>query len=284
MPLVEVVTQPQSSDAAITRAVNFVKAIGKTPVVVKDGPGFLVNRLLLPQFAEAGYLLEEGHRITNVDRAMKKFGMPMGTFELLDEIGLDVGLKVSHILHASLGEHYRPADAISNLVERSKKDSQPRFGRKTGLGFYVWDSPGGKRLQPDQEKIDALVFQNGSRKSPPEFTDEAIVRRLVFPMINEAARILAEKLVDEPAQIDLAMIFGTGFPPFRGGLLKYADSVGLENIVAELDRLAKAHGSRLAASEALKALAKGPGKFYALVKDVHRDAAKSKNARPEQLY
>lgn len=262
MPLIEVVYHDKSSPEAISRAVNYSRAIGKTPVVVKDGPGFLVNRLLMPWLNESAFMLEEGFPIEVLDRVAKKFGMPMGSCELLDEIGIDVGAKVSHILNEAFGERADACKATDKIVAASKGAAQPRFGRKTGLGFYTWDRPGGKKQAPDQEAINKILF-GGAAPRCPEYTEEALQWRMFFPMINEAAMALEEGIVATPDMCDLAMIFGTGFPPFKGGLLRYADSVGLDKVVAELDRLSQKYGARMKPSEALKKRASGSRKFYA---------------------
>jgi len=259
MPLVEVVSHDKVSNETIARAVQYVKNIGKTPVVVKDGPGFLVNRILMPWLNEAGYCLLEGYSIAGMDKVLKNFGMPMGACELLDEIGLDVASKVAKILYKDLGERSKPSDAVDRIL--SEKDSK-RLGRKSGLGLYTWDKAGGRRQTPDTENINKLLFPNSAIPRAPEYTPESLVRRQIFPMINEAAVILQEGLTAGPAQVDLAMIFGTGFAPFRGGLCRYADSVGLERVVAELERLSDIHGARLAPSQALKDFASSSGKFY----------------------
>jgi 3-hydroxyacyl-CoA dehydrogenase/enoyl-CoA hydratase/3-hydroxybutyryl-CoA epimerase len=198
-----------------------------------------------------------------MDEVLKQFGMPMGPCELLDEIGLDVAAKVAHILHKDLGERSASSDAIDRILETSKdKDGKvTRLGRKGGLGLYFWDRAGGRRVAPDQQFVDEALFR-GIKPKTPEHTSESLVRRMIYPMINEAAAILAEGLVASPAHVDLGMIFGTGFPPFRGGLLRYADSIGLDKVVAELERLSELHGPRLAPSPALRALAKDKGRFY----------------------
>jgi 3-hydroxyacyl-CoA dehydrogenase/enoyl-CoA hydratase/3-hydroxybutyryl-CoA epimerase len=260
MPLVEVVAHPQASPEALARGVAYVKAIGKTPVVVQDGPGFLVNRLLMPWLNEAGFLLGQGFRIATLDHAARAFGLPMGPCELLDEIGIDVASKVAHILHSSLGARAAAAPATDRILEDAKKSTSTvsRLGRKSGLGFYFWDKPGGKRLENDQAGIDAILGSS----SPPEASLESLQRQMIYPMINEAALALEEGIARHPADVDLAMIMGMGFPPFRGGLLRYADQVGLPKVVAELERLAQSHGVRLEPSAALKSLAKGRGRFY----------------------
>ena len=262
MPLVEVIAHPKSSAESVARAVQFAKAIGKTPVVVQDGPGFLVNRLLMPWLNEAGFCLTEGFSIELLDKTLKKFGMPMGPCELIDEVGIDVASKVSHILHNDFGDRAKPAPAVDRVMEANKGQTIQRLGRKSGLGFYKWDGPGGRRVEPDVDAIEKILFASGSKPTPKEFTPESLVRRMIYPMINEAARALDEKIVAAPADCDLAMIFGTGFPPFRGGLLRYADSVGLKKIVAELDRLAEIHGERMKPSDALRKFANERGTFY----------------------
>lgn len=262
MPLVEVVTHPQIAPETVARAVAYVKAIGKTPVVVKDGPGFLVNRLLLPWLNEAGYCLQEGYDIVETDKILKNFGMPMGPFELLDEIGLDVACKVSHILHDSLGERFKPADGLDKILEENKKlpkGATPRLGKKSGLGFYKWES--GRRKEADTEAINKILFPGGV-KAKVELNRETIVRRMIYPMINETALILKEGIVEKAWQVDVGMIFGTGFPPFRGGLCRYADSIGLKNIESELQRMSTLYGPRLKPTEALTQYAQDSGRFY----------------------
>jgi 3-hydroxyacyl-CoA dehydrogenase/enoyl-CoA hydratase/3-hydroxybutyryl-CoA epimerase len=260
MPLVEVVTHNNISAQTTARAVAYVKAIGKTPVVVKDGPGFLVNRLLLPWLNEAGHCLAEGYDILETDFILKKFGMPMGPFELLDEIGLDVACKVSHILHQSLGERFAPSDVLDKIVEANKKNdaNHQRLGKKSGLGFYRWEN--GKRQDLDEEEIDNIVHNSHTQHISPN-ADE-LLARMIYPMVNETAVLLAEGIVDEAWQVDVGMIFGTGFPPFRGGLCRYADSIGLDVIVESLNKLSETHGSRLKPSQALIDLAKNKNSFY----------------------
>jgi 3-hydroxyacyl-CoA dehydrogenase/enoyl-CoA hydratase/3-hydroxybutyryl-CoA epimerase len=265
MPLVEIIRHAGSSEEVTARAVAFAKAIGKTPVVVKDGPGFLVNRLLMPWLNEAAWCLIEGFEIKTLDRVAKDFGMPMGPCELIDEVGIDVACKVSHILFEAFGERAQPSPATDKVMDdnKGKDPKQQRLGRKSGLGFYKWEKPGGKRVEPDTEAVNRILF-GANPPRQPEYSDEGLVRRMFYPMINEAARALKEGIVESPAQLDLAMIFGTGFPPFRGGPCRYAYSVALKKIEAELDRMANLHGERMKASEALREFAsQGAGRFYA---------------------
>jgi len=262
MPLIEVIAHKKSSDQAIAKAVLYSRAIGKTPVVVRDGPGFLVNRLLMPWLNEAGYMLQEGYRIETLDRIAKKFGMPMGPCELLDEIGIDVAAKVGHILESAFGERAKAASA-SDLIAADKSTGTPRLGRKSGLGFYRWDKPAGRRLEADSVAIEKIVFADAKVPNEPEHSYESVVKRMFYPMINEATLAIEEGIVDRVEQVDLAMIFGTGFPPFRGGLCRWADSIGLNKVQAELERLSEAHGLRLKPTTALmKMAATDSSKFY----------------------
>jgi 3-hydroxyacyl-CoA dehydrogenase/enoyl-CoA hydratase/3-hydroxybutyryl-CoA epimerase len=216
----------------------------------------------MPWLNEAAWCLWEGYPMAALEKALKNFGMPMGPLELLDEVGLDVAGKVGHILEGSFGERAAPAPVLDKLAGAAKAapGKQPRLGRKSGLGFYTFDKPGGRKQALDPKILEILFA--GAHPSAPEFTEEGLVRRMIYPMINEAAIALEESIVSGPAQVDLAMIFGTGFPPFRGGLLRYADGIGVSKIVAELDRLAEIHGKRLKPSAALRKVADGAGRFY----------------------
>jgi 3-hydroxyacyl-CoA dehydrogenase/enoyl-CoA hydratase/3-hydroxybutyryl-CoA epimerase len=237
--------------------VAYSKAIGKTPVVVKDGPGFLVNRLLMPWLGEAGYALEDGYDILAMDKALKNFGMPMGPFELLDEVGLDVSCKVGHILHKDLGERAKPGTALDKILDKNKETGEQRLGRKTNLGIYKWNPENGRRIAPDYEYISKTI--HGGNYAKKAINAEEMIKRQLYPMVNEASRALLEdNLVTGPEMLDLAMIFGTGFPPFRGGLLRWADSVGVKNIVEELNKLEQEHGSRFKPADCLVNL----DKFY----------------------
>jgi len=261
MPLIEVIYHAKSRPECIAQAVQYSRAIGKTPVVVKDGPGFLVNRLLMPWLNEAAFMLEEGFSIPLLDKVAKNFGMPMGPFELMDEIGIDVGSKVGHILNEAFGDRAKASTVSDKIVAASKESSTPRFGRKTGLGFYTWDRPGGRRQEADEEGIRKIIFQ-GSTPRCPDHTEESLAWRMFFPMINEAALALNEGIVESPEMCDLAMIFGTGFPPFKGGLLRYADRVGLDKVVAELERLSQKYGARMQPCQPLMEKAKKGERFY----------------------
>ena len=224
MPLVEVIVGRATSDEAVATVVDLSRRLKKTPVVVKDGPGFLVNRILMAYLSEAMQLLKDGTPIETVDQAMRRFGMPMGPFELLDQVGLDVAHKVSVILGQAFGDRVRP----SRILEAAA--TQRRLGKKSGQGFYRWK--GERRGSPDPT-VYALVNDRGGRVAP----EGEAVDRMILPMINEAALCLVEGIARTPADVDLAMVMGTGFPPFRGGLLRYADTLGMAEVVQRMDRL-----------------------------------------------
>ncbi len=251
MPLIEVIRGKQTSDLAVASVVAFSKKLGKTPIVVKDSPGFVVNRILGPYLVEATYLLLEGVSVSQIDGALEKFGMPMGPVTLLDVAGLDVTSKVSKVLYGAFGERMKPPALMDVLV------SDGRLGQKVGKGIFLYDSKG-TRLGEDPTVWTKLGIKPGKTK----LSDETIVKRLIYLMINEAARCLAEEVVRDPADIDIGMIFGTGFAPFRGGLLNYADSVGAENIVSDLELFVHSHGTKYAPCEYLQQLSVGKKTFF----------------------
>ncbi|MBL7715841.1 MAG: enoyl-CoA hydratase/isomerase family protein [Bdellovibrionales bacterium] len=251
MPLVEVIRGAKSSDTAVSAVYQLSKALGKTPIVVKDAPGFLVNRLLMPYLNEATWMLADGATIPELDTAMLDFGMPMGPMELIDEVGVDVGEKVAHILNEAFGERVKPAPFNSKIV------SAGRLGKKNGKGLYLWDATGRKKtLEPEIYNILGVTPKSGA------VSKEEIIERCVLPMINEAARCLEEKVVETAGEVDLGMIMGTGFPPFRGGLLRYADTLGVKHVVERLRHYETRFGARYAPSPALLEREKSGANFY----------------------
>lgn len=250
MQLVEVIAGSHSSHDAVRAAAAFVRRLGKTPVVVRDGPGFLVNRLLAFYSAEAMWLLDEGYRVEDVDRAMLEWGMPMGPLRLADEVGLDVSAKVGQILHAAFPERL----VFPAWIERLAEDAA-RLGVKSGKGIYRYT--GGRDAGADP----ALYATLGLRPERRNPDLAALAERLVLPMVNEAARCLGERLVEGPGPLDLALVLGIGFPPFRGGLCRWADERGLASIVDDLRHLATTCGPRMAPSEELVRQA-AQGAFY----------------------
>jgi 3-hydroxyacyl-CoA dehydrogenase/enoyl-CoA hydratase/3-hydroxybutyryl-CoA epimerase len=250
MPLVEVIRGERSSDETIATIFDLAKKLGKTPVVVRDSPGFLVNRILAPYLCEAVRLIREGCRIEHVDEALTEFGMPVGPIALLDDVGLDVAVKGGEILQAAFPDRMGSAGQEALVASG-------RLGRKSGAGFYEYE--GSKRLGPSK---DAYATLGASPADHPPLTKEEVVDRLVLLMVNEAAYCLEDGVVTRPEKLDLAMIFGTGFPPFRGGLLKYADTRGAVEVRAELSSLAALHGPRFAPAPLLAHLAEKGGSFY----------------------
>jgi len=259
MPLVEIIRTPQTSDETIATIVELSRKIGKIPIVVKDSCGFLVNRILLPYLNEAGLLLEEGVSFEKIDRIMLKFGMPMGPFTLIDEIGLDVGYKVALILEEDFGLKMQVSSILKNVY------AQKWFGKKTGKGFYIHPAPArrsgvhqGKRKIPNKRVYNLLTARRDSR-----MPDGEVLQRMVYRMVNEAVFCLEERVSSSPQDVDIGMIMGCGFPAFRGGLLYYADSIGLDKIVEDLKKFQdKTASMRFAPCNYLLNLAKGKEKFY----------------------
>jgi 3-hydroxyacyl-CoA dehydrogenase/enoyl-CoA hydratase/3-hydroxybutyryl-CoA epimerase len=250
MPLVEVIAAEGSDPAAVNTVFAYTRKLGKTPILVKDTPGFLVNRLLMFYSTEGLWLLDEGFRIEDLDRAMSDWGMPMGPMALTDEVGIDVATKVAHILHDAFSERLPVPDWLDRVPQSG------RLGSKNGKGFYLYE--GRERKGPDPAVYALLGLDPRVDNPDPGL----IADRMVLPMVNEAARCLEEGVVRSAADLDLALIFGTGFPPFRGGLCRWADQEGLPRIIATLERFESSVGDRYAPSEALRSTA-ATGGFYA---------------------
>jgi 3-hydroxyacyl-CoA dehydrogenase/enoyl-CoA hydratase/3-hydroxybutyryl-CoA epimerase len=255
MPLVEVVKAPATSDAAAALVTRFAVDLGKTPARVGDGPGFVVNRVLMPYLDEAVRLVGEGMKIKDVDRVMKRFGMPMGPLELLDQIGLDVAAHVARTVRQQLGQPIEPGGVFEKMKGRGW------LGQKAKVGFYTHEKGKARPHRAAEELV--REGQQGSSLSAnlPEAARLAEAReRMVLLMVNEAAAVLADGLAD-PATIDLAMVFGTGWAPHRGGPLRYADDRGLADVVRALEQLASRHGPRFAPCAELKCRATNGERF-----------------------
>jgi 3-hydroxyacyl-CoA dehydrogenase / enoyl-CoA hydratase / 3-hydroxybutyryl-CoA epimerase len=250
MPLVEVIAAEGSAPWAVNTVFDLARKLGKTPVLVKDTPGFLVNRLLMFYSSEAMWLLDEGYRIEDLDRAMTDWGMPVGPMVLSDEVGIDVANKVAHILLEAFGDRM----AIPAWLDRLPENK--RLGVKSQSGFYRYEDR--ERKEPDPAVYALLGLHPRVENPDPGL----IADRMVLPMVNEAARCLEEGVVRSAAELDLALIFGTGFPPWRGGLCRWADQEGLGRIIATLERFESAVAERFRPSEALRATAEAGG-FYA---------------------
>jgi 3-hydroxyacyl-CoA dehydrogenase/enoyl-CoA hydratase/3-hydroxybutyryl-CoA epimerase len=248
MPLIEVIRGKATDSKTVASFVALAKRLGKTPVVVSDGPGFLVNRILGPYLNEAGHLLMETGDIEGIDRALLSFGMPMGPLRLLDEVGIDVADKAGKVLAKAYGDRAAPAGVVEKLV------SAGRLGKKTSKGLYLHD---GKKVTPDPQTLSLLGIDH--RKS---VRTEEVVERCIYLMVSEAVRCLDEGVVKSPGELDLAMVMGIGFPPFRGGLLRYADAVGLKTIVDGLERLRDRLGARFEPPEGLVGRARSGDGFH----------------------
>ncbi|MDF1503936.1 3-hydroxyacyl-CoA dehydrogenase NAD-binding domain-containing protein [Roseisolibacter sp. H3M3-2] len=253
MPLLEVVEGTRSSPESVATAVAYAKRLGKTAIVVRDGPGFYVNRILAPYLNEAGWLLEEGVAVDAVDQALVKWGFPVGPFQLMDEVGLEVAARAGAVVGDAFGARLAPAPALRRVLESG------RPGRKGKVGFYAYDADGARR------GVDASVYavagvpatrapagraEDGTPAGP---TAAEIVERTVYPMLDEAVRCLAEGIVRSRRDGDVGAVFGIGYPPFRGGPFRTLDALGAETVVRALQVYAARHGGgRFAPSEGLR--------------------------------
>ena len=255
MTLVEVIASRKTSQDTLIAAVELVRRLGKTPIVVGECAGFLVNRILLPYLIESAWMFEEGVEAQRIDRLLEDFGMPMGPITLVDEVGLDVGCKVAKVLESAYGSRMHVPGALSAVAA-----SVDTLGRKTGAGFYLYRNG---QKKPNRE-VARLVEQVRNQEGVParELTDDEIVDRAILIMVNEAARCIEEGVVDDPEALDLAMVMGTGFAPFRGGLLRYADQRGIDEIMRRLSEFAATFGDRFKPAPLIEKIAGNGGHFY----------------------
>ena len=237
MPLIEIVQSDRTDSAVMQAAIAFARKLDKLPVPCRSAPGFVVNRVLMPYLHEAMYAAQEGVPLSVIDKAAVDFGMPMGPIELADVVGLDVATHVGEIIAAELG---RPAPDLTRLKELV---AAKKLGRKSGAGFYDWKD--GKPVKPPAQ----------GTPPPPDLTD-----RLILVLVNECVACLREKVVEEADLIDAAVLFGTGFAPFRGGPLAYARTRGVSEVVARLGDLAARHGPRFTADAGWPLLSATDGK------------------------
>ena len=266
MKLVEVVIAKQTSDETRERSLAFVRQVGKVPVIVRDSPGFLANRVLFPYLLDAAELVENGVDAERIDRALVEWGMPMGPLRLIDEIGVDITIDIGNTLEKAYGQR----DHVPNVLPRLR--DQQMLGRKAGAGFYKYE---GKAQTPNEALAqwrrgvvaggaDPGKGEGGATTqpaSPPPATGEELTHRLIFLMVNEAARCVEEGVVDSPEDADYGMILGTGFAPFRGGPLRFAEHFGIKRTVEELERLARTE-KKFTPCEILKKHARDGTKFY----------------------
>jgi 3-hydroxyacyl-CoA dehydrogenase/enoyl-CoA hydratase/3-hydroxybutyryl-CoA epimerase len=266
MKLVEVVIARETSEETREWSLGFVRQIGKMPVIVRDSPGFLVNRVLFPYLLDAAELFESGLGAERIDGTLVKWGMPMGPLRLIDEIGVDVTVDIANTLKKAYGQR----DHVPTILLWLR--DQQMLGRKAGTGFYKYE---GKTQSPNEVLVQWRRGLHGEPEGPQgpnippnrhrdprlRFNEEKLAHRLVFLMVNEAARCVEEKVVGSPADADYGMILGTGFAPFRGGPLRFAEHFGLKKTVDELERLARTE-EKFSPCEILKKHARDGTKFY----------------------
>lgn len=233
MPLVEIIRGEKTSDETINRVVAYAAKMGKSPIVVNDCPGFFVNRVLFPYFGGFSMLLRDGADFTQIDKIMeRKFGWPMGPAYLLDVVGIDTAHHAQAVMAEGFPERMgkQGRDAIDTLFEANK------FGQKNGSGFYSYSvDKKGKPKKTFSEEILPLLADVCADKR--DFDEQTIIQRMMIPMINEVVLCLQEGIIATPQEADMALVYGLGFPPFRGGVFRYLDSVG----IAEYIETAKQH-------------------------------------------
>ncbi|GKW50200.1 fatty acid oxidation complex subunit alpha FadB [Halomonas sp. NCCP-2165] len=265
MPLVEVIRGAKTSDAAVAATVAYARAMGKTPIVVNDCPGFLVNRVLFPYFGGFSLLMKQGADFQRVDKLMEKFGWPMGPAYLLDVVGMDTAVHAGEVMAEGFPER------MGSLGGGAKGESQSaiqlmfendRLGQKNAKGFYAYeeDKKGKPKKVVDEAAI-ALVKEVA--KEQRELSDEEIIARMMVPLCLETVRCLEDGIVGSAAEADMALIYGIGFPPFRGGALRYIDALGVAEFVAQAERLAEELGPLYAPTETLRRMAADGSRFYA---------------------
>jgi len=256
MPLVEVIRGTKTSDQAIARTVAYANAMGKKPVVVKDCPGFLVNRVLFPYFAGFSTLVRDGADFQQVDKVMERWGWPMGPAYLLDVVGLDTGVHAGNVMADGFPD--RMSKEFKDCIEVLYEDG--RMGQKNNKGFYNYelDKKGKLKKVVTQESYD-LIKPHVSKSAT--FTDEDIIARMMLPMATELARCLDEGIIESAAEADMALVYGVGFPPFRGGLFSWIDSIGAEAICAMSEKH-KGLGKIYEATESMRDMAKSNGKYF----------------------
>jgi 3-hydroxyacyl-CoA dehydrogenase / enoyl-CoA hydratase / 3-hydroxybutyryl-CoA epimerase len=266
MKLVEVVVAKQTSDDTRERTLAFARQIGKLPVLVRDSPGFLVNRVLFPYLLDAAELFESGVDADKIDSALAQWGMPMGPLRLIDEIGVDITVDIGNTLEKT----YRRRDHVPAVL-LWLRDGQ-MLGRKTGAGFYKYEgktqtnndslTQWRRGLHGDPEGGEGPIIPPDWHRDPRlRLSEDEPAQRLIFLMVNEAARCVEEKVVDSPEDADYGMILGIGFAPFRGGPLRFAEHFGLKKIVEEMERLAESE-EKFLPCETLKKHARDGTRFY----------------------
>jgi 3-hydroxyacyl-CoA dehydrogenase len=254
MPLLEIICGKRTSDTSLATSVAFARAIRKVPIVVNDGPGFYVSRQLGALMGESTFMVGEGVDGTLIEEAVLDFGMPMGPAILSDLTGIDIGYHVGRNFEKSFGERWKMSP-IYELVYQTGC-----YGRKTGAGWYDYS---GEKPVPNpkvQEVVKRYLKEN--RIQPKKIPHKEIVDRMLARAINEAAYMIQEEICDRPQDMDLAIIYGLGFPPYRGGILRYADAWGIRNVYEHLLKLEHEHGVRFKPASLLKEMVQSGRTFY----------------------
>lgn len=255
MPLVEVIRGKNSSDETIATTVAYAKKLGKTPIVVNNCPGFLVNRILFPYFGAFAQLLRDGADFRQIDKAMEKFGWPMGPAYLLDVVGIDTAVHAQAVMASGFERMQQDFDSAIELLF-----NQGKLGQKSGSGFYLYepDKRGKPKKLPNPE-TDSLIASVQQAKR--EFDDQEIVDRMMVAMCLETARCLEDGIVETAIEADMGLVLGLGFPPFRGGALRYVDSLETANFVALADKYAEL-GAMYEVTAAMRDKAASNGRYY----------------------
>jgi 3-hydroxyacyl-CoA dehydrogenase/enoyl-CoA hydratase/3-hydroxybutyryl-CoA epimerase len=249
MPLLEVITHGGTDPSVVATCVELGKKQGKTVIVVRDGPGFYTSRILAPYLNEAAHLLLEGADLAGVDHALRAYGFPVGPFQLLDEVGIDVGEKVSHVLHDAFGERMAPPATMATLVKEG------RLGRKAKKGFYRYDVDG--------KPVDTSVYASlpgGATRVP--FSEDELRERPVLLFLNEAVRCLEEGILRSARDGDIGAVFGLGFPPFQGGPFRALDAMGAAEAVRRLQHWQERKGVRFEPAPLLRRMAERGERFH----------------------
>ncbi|SET08553.1 fatty acid oxidation complex subunit alpha FadJ [Thalassotalea agarivorans] len=250
MPLAEIIAHEGTSDQTISTTVAFAKKQGKTPIVVKDKAGFYVNRILAPYMNEAAQMLLAGEPVEKLDKALVKFGFPVGPMQLLDEVGIDIGAKIGPILQKELGDRFTPPDAFDKLI------ADGRLGKKAQKGFYQY----GKNVK--KKAVDESVYSVLGLTPAGKLNELEMAKRATFMMLNEAARCLDEGIIRNARDGDIGAIFGIGFPPFLGGPFSYMDKLGIQAVVEQMQQWQGTLGERFEPCELLVKMAEEGKSFY----------------------
>jgi 3-hydroxyacyl-CoA dehydrogenase / enoyl-CoA hydratase / 3-hydroxybutyryl-CoA epimerase len=249
MPLLEIIKHAGTSEQTIATAVEFGRQQGKTVIVVDDGAGFYVNRILAPYINAAMLLGLEGVAFDKIDQALTRFGFPVGPIKLLDEVGIDIGSKIQPILENAFGERMKSSGVQETLI------AHKRLGKKVKKGFYDYS---GKQ----KNTIDESIYEELNIHQKIDMDEKTIVERCLYPMLVEAAHCLDEGIIQSPRDGDIGAIFGIGFPPFLGGPFRYMDTISIERVVKKLAMLEKNYGTQYQVANVLVEKKTKKTRFY----------------------